>query len=540
MISSPKPLVLAGIVLFTMAATSCSSGSNASSPSGASTPSAPPTAVNLATAADQPLTLTPAQLLAATGGATPVAFASPAHGKVSYGAGGTMVYTPEKGFSGTDELKVTTAEAVQLYAVDTPPIATVGGVAIESSADGSAIATVPGSTDEIYGLSDRGPNVDGRTDDEKVLPVPDFQPRINEYKLSDGTATVEKTIGLTGTDGAPLRGLVDPQANTGETLVDINGKPLPTSDHGLDTEGLVALPDGTFWVSDEYGPFLVHFDATGKEVERLSPFTGSLPRELSLRTPNQGMEGLTITPDGSTLVGIMQSALKTPGLEGSAKSVAFTRIVTVNLATKAVGEYLYPLANPQKTKVAVSEITALTNTTFLVDERDGKLAPGADKKVYVADISGATDVGPKASVPGATYDPTAGGLQVGGKALETAIGVTTDAEAVAALKAKGITTVAKTLKLDLGGLLTELNAKGEFFGHDKVEGLATADGGNTLTIANDSDFGLAGLASETPPFALKPKTLANGRQDTGEFLVVDTTKLPAKTQTTTVSIKVGT
>jgi hypothetical protein len=523
----------------TMAATSCSSGSNASSPSGASTPSTPPAVAQLTTGVDQPLTLTPSQLLAATGGATPVAFASPAHGKVGYGSGGAMVYTPEKGFSGTDEVKVTTAEAVKLYAVDTPPIATVGGVAIESSADGSAIAAVPGSTDEVYGLSDRGPNVDGRTDDEKVLPVPDFQPRINEYKLSDGTATVEKTIGLTGTDGAPLRGLVDPQANTGETLVDINGAPLPTSDHGLDTEGLVALADGTFWVSDEYGPFLVHFDAAGKELERLSPFDGTLPRELSLRTPNQGMEGLTITPDASTLVGFMQSALKTTGLEGSAKSVAFTRIVTVNLATQAVSEYLYPLANPQETKVAVSEITALTNTTFLVDERDGKLAPGADKKVYVADISGATDVGPKASVPSATYSVDAGGLQVGGKAIETAIGVTTDTEAVAALTAKGITTATKTLKLDLGGLLTEFNAKGEFFGHDKVEGLATSDGGNTLTISNDSDFGLAGLASETPPFTLKPKTLANGRQDTGEFLVVDTTKLPAKTQATTVSIKVG-
>jgi hypothetical protein len=146
---------------------------------------------------------------------------------------------------GTDELTVTTAEAVKLYAVDTAPIATVGGVDIEGSADGSAIAAVPRSTDEVYGLSDRGPNVDGRTDDEKVLPVPDFQPRIDEYKLSDGSATIQKTIGLTGTDGAPLRGLVDPQANTGETLVDINGKPLPTSDHGLDTEGLVALPAST-------------------------------------------------------------------------------------------------------------------------------------------------------------------------------------------------------------------------------------------------------------------------------------------------------
>jgi hypothetical protein len=117
--------------------------------------------------------------------------------------------------------------------------------------------------------------------------------------------------------------------------------------------------------------------------------------------------------------------------------------------------------------------------------------------------------------------------------------VTTDADAIAALKAKGITMASKTLKVDLGGLLTQLNGKGEFFGHDKVEGLATPDGGRTLMISNDSDFGLAGLASKTPPFTLKPKMLANGRQDTGEFLVVDTTKLPARTQTRTVAIKVG-
>ena len=94
-----------------------------------------------------------------------------------------------------------------------------------------------------------------------------------------------------------------------------------------------------------------------------------------MRSPNQGMEGLTITPDGSTLVGIMQSALKTPGLEGSAKPVPLARIVTVNLATKAVKEYLYPLANPAETKVALSEITALSDTQFLVDERDGELQP---------------------------------------------------------------------------------------------------------------------------------------------------------------------
>ncbi|HVQ52426.1 MAG TPA: esterase-like activity of phytase family protein [Mycobacterium sp.] len=450
-----------------------------------------------------------------------------------------MVYTPNKGYTGTDQFQVTTTDAVKLYAVDTPPITTVGGVEIQSSANGSAIAAVPGEHDEFYGMTDRGPNVDGRTENEKVLPLPDFHPQIAVFRLSEGTATPGKTIILKGPDGEQLVGLVDPQANTGENLVTIDGRPLPQSDHGLDTEGLVVMADGTFWVSDEYGPFLVHFDANGKETERLSPFNGSLPRELSLRSPNQGMEGLTVTPDGSTLVGIMQSALKTPGLEGSAKSVPLARIVTVNLKSKAVKEYLYPLANPAETKVAVSEITAISNTEFLVDERDGKLQPGGNKKIYIADISAATDVGPNATVPGGVYRADAGGLQVEGKPIETLVGVGTDAAAVDKLKALGVTVAAKTLKLDLGQLLTELNDKGEFFGHDKIEGLATPDGGKTLVITNDSDFGLAGLASDTPPFKLKPKTLANGRPDTGEFLVVDTTKLPAKTQTVTVSVKVG-
>ena len=76
----------------------------------------------------------------------------------------------------------------------------------------------------------------------------------------------------------------------------------------------MALPDGTFWVSDEYGPYITHFDATGKQIARLSPLDGSLPVELQNRVINRGMEGLTITPDGNTLVGIMQSALQQPDI----------------------------------------------------------------------------------------------------------------------------------------------------------------------------------------------------------------------------------
>lgn len=486
------------------------------------------------------LTISPGQLLAATHGVTPVAFGKPAHGTIAYGSYGAMVYTPDAGFTGTDQLPVTVSRAVRLYAEDQSPLTIVGEVAIQANAHGSAIAAVPGSPDEIYGLTDRGPAVAGRSPNEVVLPLPDFHPQIAKFKLAGGVASLEQIIVLSGRDGKPLVGLIDPRASTGETLVDLNGTPLARSDHGLDSEGLVAMPDGTFWVSDDYGPFVVHFDANGKELERLSPFDGTLPQELSLRTPNQGMEGLTITPDGSTLVGIMQSALNAPGLAGSARSVSVTRIVTVNLADRTnVHEYLYPLANPQETKVGVSDITALSATTFLIDERDGAPAPAGSKKIYVADISGATDVGPRSTVPATSYRADAGGLQIDGVAIEAFVGVSTDAVAADKLKAAGIHVAAKTLKLDVGELVRSLSADGNFFGHDKIEGIISRDGGKTLMIANDSDFGLAGLASPTPPFTLTPKMLPNGTQDSGEVLTVDTTLLPAKMETVLVPIKVG-
>ena len=528
-----------GAVLLTVLLTEA-----ACSPSGTSTvESSKPADWNLSTAPGKALTISPGQLLAATNGVTPVAFGKPAHGSITYGAYGAMIYTPDAGFGGTDGLPVTVSRAVRLYAEDETPRIIIGDVAIQPNAHGSAIAQVPGKADEIYGLSDRGPNVDGRTRNEKVLPVPDFHPQIARLRLADGVASVQQIITLSGRDGAPSVGLIDPQAITGESLVDLDGKPLAPSDHGLDGEGLVAMPDGTFWVSDEYGPFVVHFDANGKELERLSPFDGPLPKELSLRSPNQGMEGLTVTPDGSTLVGVMQSALHTPGLVGSARSVPITRIVTVSLANRSdVHEYLYPLASPQQTKVSVSEISALSNTTFMIDEHDGARQPDGNKKIYLADISGATDVGPHSTVPGAAYQADAGGLLINGVPIETFVGVSTDAAAIDKLKAAGIAVAAKSLKLDLGELLRSLSANGDFFGHDKVEGLLSPDRGKTLVIANDSDFGIDGLvagSSATPPFQLKPKILPNGTQDSGEILKVDTTQLPAKTESVMVPIRVG-
>jgi hypothetical protein len=68
--------------------------------------------------------------------------------------------------------------------------------------------------------------------------------------------------------------------------------------------------------------------------------------------------------------------------------------------------------------------------------------------------------------------------------------------------------------------------------------VATTDGGRTLVVSNDSDFGISGLVSTTPPFQLKAKILPNGAQDDGDYLVVDTTRIGEATSTATVRILV--
>jgi hypothetical protein len=265
---------------------------------------------------------------------TLVAHTNPAHGSLSINPDGTFSYTPQAGFTGTDTFTYTVSDAVRLYLTNLPPLATIGGVKITGGAYGSSLAPVPGSKTEFYGLTDRGPNVDA-PDGNKVEPLPNFDPAIGKFTFTGTQAKLEKTIPLRAATGTPYNGLVNSQADTGETIEDVNGKVLPTSPYGYDSEGLVAMKDGSFWVSDEYGPFITHFDKNGRQIGRLSPFDGSLPAELKFRVPNKGMEGLTITPDGRKLVGIMQSALQTPDLTKKPANVTTLRIVTYDLKTAA-------------------------------------------------------------------------------------------------------------------------------------------------------------------------------------------------------------
>jgi Esterase-like activity of phytase len=240
----------------------------------------------------------------------------------------------------------------------------------------------------------------------------------------------------------------------------------------FDTESIRVSNDGlSVFISDEYGPYIYEFARFGGFrlrafrlpdkffVSTLSPQGAvEIANNSSGRVANKGMEGLAITPDGRTLVGIMQTGLIQDIAEGGA-AASLLRIVTLDVESgRTLHEYGYLLT----TGSGVSEIVALNNHEFLVDERDGKgLGDGSKakvKQIFKIDLQGATDIS----------------YMNGTAAASHAVSKSLFLDVVSALTAAGVTPDQIPAKIE-----------GLAFGPDVASAKGTI---HTLWVANDNDF----------------------------------------------------
>jgi hypothetical protein len=253
----------------------------------------------------------------------------------------------------------------------------------------------------------------------------------------------------------------DPARNSGDP-----------ADARLDTEGMRLSNDlRSVFISDEYGPYVYQLDRlTGVRlcsfrlpesffVTNLSPVgnTEIIGNTIG-RTANKGMEGLAITPDGRTLVGIMQNALIQDANDGG-PAANLLRIVTMNIAS---GRTTHQFAYLLTTGTGVSEILALNDHELLVDERDGKGRGNANnakvKQLFKIDLNGAVDV---SDMDGST-------------AAAHAVAKTPFLDIVQSLTKAGIAAGEIPAKIE-----------GVAFGPDVQQGSTSY---HTLWIANDNDF----------------------------------------------------
>ncbi|MGI5373588.1 esterase-like activity of phytase family protein [Streptomyces sp. CA-251387] len=166
--------------------------------------------------------------------------------------------------------------------------------------------------------------------------------------------------------------------------------PLTRADRVLtgadfDVESVVRMPDGTYWTGDEFGPWLLHFSATGRLLQAPVPLDGVKAPEnpyLNGAQPNigssKGFEGLVRSVDGRHLYPLLEGTVigDTPG------DLRFSEfdLCTGRYTAKRFGYRLEAASH------AIGDAIAVDRHRFLVIERDGGQGDTAKfKRVYLAD-----------------------------------------------------------------------------------------------------------------------------------------------------------
>ncbi|MEZ0257535.1 MAG: esterase-like activity of phytase family protein, partial [Chthoniobacter sp.] len=249
----------------------------------------------------------------------------------------------------------------------------------------------------FYGLCDRGPNKVVYSGGAAVDNTQSYDCRVQQLSIN---LTPIGSPDVNGKYASYAVGVTNPATTL---LKNPSGTIYTGISSGIanglrfDPEGVRVAPDGTFWVSDEYGPFVRHFNRQGQQIGVLTLPAGftianpdpkganEIANNTSGRVNNKGMEGIAISPDGKTLVGIMQSPLIQDGGLASTN----VRIVVWDLTnpTATPKQYLYQLDG---TAFANSEILAVNNHKFIIDERDATAGNTCVKLLYQVDLNQAT------------------------------------------------------------------------------------------------------------------------------------------------------
>src|SRR5262245_5601174 len=219
--------------------------------------------------------------------------------------------------------------------------------------------------------------------------TPDFATR------SRGTGTVGATLQFNLRD--PDRKVSFPIVADGDTYpgsaipVDpaiLAGRLLTGAD--FDIESFRQVSDGSFWFGDEFGPFLIHTDRTGRVLEAPIPLPGvrspdnPLPGPAANLPRSKGFEGMALSPDGRFLYPLLEGPLTT---EADQRRLMISEFDTHRRAYTG-RRWFYRLEASSATGQSIGDMTAVNKREFLVIERDNFEGAAAQfKKIFLVDLT---------------------------------------------------------------------------------------------------------------------------------------------------------
>ncbi|MEU1586842.1 esterase-like activity of phytase family protein [Micromonospora sp. NPDC005710] len=201
----------------------------------------------------------------------------------------------------------------------------------------------------------------------------DFVLRIQRIAPDDGKNVVDVVGGINLTD--PFGKVPFPLTRADRVLTGAD----------FDVESITRSADGTYWLGDEFGPFLLHFDRSGRLLQAPVPLPGVFAPENPGRGANpanlassKGFEGMAQSPDGRTLYPLLEGTV-TGDPAGTLRLHEFD----IRTNTYTGRRWTYTLDSPAH---AIGDAVMVDRDRFLIIERDnGQGETAKVKKIYLAD-----------------------------------------------------------------------------------------------------------------------------------------------------------
>jgi hypothetical protein len=193
-----------------------------------------------------------------------------------------------------------------------------------------------------------------------------------------------------------------------------SGRLLTGSD--FDIEGIVRASNGSYYFGDEFGPFIIHTDKTGRLISKVpvtppnvpsfdsnpmiqspdypAPIAGSKLHPVSGPSNSQssgGFEGFSINPAGTKIYALLEKALKSdPNPLRRFINVYNTKTdaFTSEFFSYKVGDPGGDNAGIDPTSNSIGDMNMINDHELLVIERDQNMGAAAKfKRVYLIDLS---------------------------------------------------------------------------------------------------------------------------------------------------------
>ncbi|UBU10641.1 esterase-like activity of phytase family protein [Nonomuraea gerenzanensis] len=153
----------------------------------------------------------------------------------------------------------------------------------------------------------------------------------------------------------------------------------------FDVESIVRSTDGTYWIGDEFGPFLLHFDHRGRLMDAPVALPGvQAPENPGLNggrpdlASSKGFEGMARGVAGRHLYPLLEGTV-------SGDPAGTLRMYEFDLRKRAYTDrrWTYELEDPAH---AIGDAIAVDENRFLIIERDNGQGDAAQvKRIYLAD-----------------------------------------------------------------------------------------------------------------------------------------------------------